>query len=301
MKTVFEYFDYRKLLKDLYNEQKGQNRYFSYRALGELAGFASAGFFTKILAGTVNISSKTALAFAKAFCLTKIETRYFELLVMFNQAKTHEERRYYFEQLISMRRTKVKELTSEQYELFSEWYYVVIRELLEFYPFEGNFRALGNMLQPSIQPTEAKHAIETLVRLGLVRLRNDGRYEKTDEAVTTGESWISVAITNFQMKTSDLAKQALEEDVSKDLREISTLTVSISDNTFETMKEKIQALRRELLELAKKDTKADRVYHANFHFFPATRIFDGFDPEKEAALIASGKKKRGRGRPPKLR
>ena len=273
MILVYEYFDYRKLLKDLFDEQKEQNRYFSYRVLAEIVGFTSAGFFTKILQGTVNISSQKALAFAKAFHLTKLETRYFEQLVAFNQAKTHEERRYYFEQLIAARRTKVKTLTSEQYELFSEWYYVVIREILDFYPFYGNYKELGNMLQPAIHPNEVKKAIDTLEELGLIRKHPDGFYERTEEVISTGESWVSVAVTNFQLNTADLAKDAIQT-VPKEAREASTLTLSISKSTFEEIRERIRAVRRELLEIAKKDVHADRIYHLNMHLFPVTKPYN---------------------------
>ena len=273
MMSVYEYFDYRKLLKDLFEAQKDQNRYFSYRVLADIVGFTSAGFFTKILQGVVNISSQKALAFAKAFHLTKLETRYFEILVAFNQAKTHEERRYYFEQLITARRTKVNTLTAEQYELFSEWYYVVIREILDFYPVNSNFKELGNMLQPAIQAPDAKRAMETLERLGLIKKNSSGYYERTSEVLSTGESWMSVAITNFQLNTADLAKDAIQ-NVPKDAREISTLTLSISQTTFETMREKVRALRRELLEIAKKDTQADRIYQVNMHFFPVAKPYN---------------------------
>lgn len=269
MVLIYDYFDYRKLLKDLFEEQKLKNKHFSYRILGDIVGFTSAGFFTKILQGTVNISPKNALSFAKAFHLSKLETRYFEQLVLFNQAKTHEERRYYFEQLIAARRTKIKTITDIQYELFSEWYYVAIRELLDFYPFYGDYKELSSLLMPNIQPGEAKKAVETLERLDLIHKHPDGYYEKTEQVLSTGESWMSIAITNFQMKTAELAKDAIQ-NYPKEIREFSTLTLSISQETFESIRERVKCFRQELLQIAKQDTQADRVYHLNVHLFPFT-------------------------------
>ena len=43
----FEYLNYRKLLKDLYDERKAVNSNFSYRFIAQKVGFASAGFFTR--------------------------------------------------------------------------------------------------------------------------------------------------------------------------------------------------------------------------------------------------------------
>jgi uncharacterized protein (TIGR02147 family) len=288
MIPIYDYFDYRKLLKDLFEEQKSQNRYFSYRVLAEIVGFTSAGFFTKILQGSVNISSQKALAFAKAFHMSRLETRYFELLVAFNQAKTHDERRYYFEQLIATRRNKIKSMTTEQYELFSEWYYVAIKEILEFYPFKGNFKQLGNMLQPAVHPNDAKKAIETLEALGMIK-KKEGHYRVVQEIVSTGESWENVAVTNFQLNTADLAKDAIQ-NVPKEAREISTLTINVSQKSFDQIKEKLRNYRKDILEIAKKDSEKDRVYHLNLQLFPLSKPYNRTLGAGE--LIVKGKRGR---------
>ncbi len=273
MTSVYEYFDYRKLLKDLFDEQKTQNRFFSYRVLADMAGFTSAGFFTKILQGAVNISSQKAIAFAKAFHLTKLETKYFETLVAFNQARTHEERRYYLEQLVATRQAKLKNMTAEEYQLFSEWYFVVISEILEFYPFNGNYKELGNMLQPAVSATDAKKAVDTLEELKLIRKRSDGYYERTGKVLSTAESWMGVAITNYQLNSSDLAKDAIQ-NVPKEAREISVLTLNVSQTTFEEIRNRLKDLRRELMELSAKEPLADRTYQINLQLFPVSKPYN---------------------------
>jgi uncharacterized protein (TIGR02147 family) len=80
MISVYDYFDYRKLLRDLYSGWKTDNPRFSYRYIGSKVGFTSAGFFSKILQGKVNISLTTAIEFTKLFKFRKQETHYFEVL-----------------------------------------------------------------------------------------------------------------------------------------------------------------------------------------------------------------------------
>jgi uncharacterized protein (TIGR02147 family) len=274
MIDIFDYFDYRKLLKDLYNERKAANPLFSYRLIGRKVGFSSAGFFTKILQGRANISLKIALEFAKLFKLKKHELHYFEMLVQFNQAKSHNEKKYFFEKLISMKQAKGKNLVPEQYELFSKWYYVVIRELIDFYPFYGDYKELAAMVVPAIKEAEAKKAIITLEKLGLVAKNPDGYYEHTDTVISTGDEWKSLAIQNFQIEAADLAKHAIQ-NIPKLDRDISTLTLSISSKTLESIRERIKQLRRELLELARTDGFADRVHQVNIHVFPVSRSKNG--------------------------
>jgi uncharacterized protein (TIGR02147 family) len=267
--NIFEYLDYRKLLKDLYEERKSQNPAFSYRFICMRAGLSSPGFLTKIMQGGVNVSTKTALDLARVLKMNRQETRYFELLVQYCQAKTHEEQRFYFEQLLAARQGRARVLEPAQYELFSRWYYVAIRELLDYYPFTGDYAELAAKLNPPVKPAEARKAIETLESLGLIARGPDGNYVRTDAVVSTGEQWKSIAVRNFQAETADLAKRALQSTDSAD-RDISTLTLSISGPTLEAMKDRIRQMRRELLEMARADQHADRVCQMNVYLFPLT-------------------------------
>jgi len=269
MISVYDYFDYRKFLADIYSERKAANPVFSYRYIAAKAGFSSAGFFSKILKGTTNISTKSAIAFALLFKLTKQETRYFEILVQFNQAQTHDAKKHFFEQLLSMKQTDGKNLVPQQYELFSTWYYVVIRELLNFYPFYGDYKELASMVTPQIRESEAKKAIAVLEKLGLVTRSPEGFYEQTDAVISTGESWSSLAIEQFQIATAGLVEQSIQ-NTPRELRDISTCTVSISEKTLERIRERTKQFRREVLELARGDKFADRIYHLNIHLFPVS-------------------------------
>lgn len=289
MVSVYEYFDYRKLLKDLFEDRKKTNRFFSYRVLAETAGFSSAGFFTKILQGAVNISSQMAIAFAKAFHLTKIETKYFEALVSFNQAKTHDRRREHFEEVLALRRSKVDNDFSENYKLFSQWYYVVIRDLLEFYPFKGNFKELGNMLQPPVGFQEAKKAIETLEKLGYIKKKADGYCRTNVEITPEGKLWEPVAYLNSQLCSVDLVKYAIKNMPAEAL-EASSITLNISGKSFDLIKNRINKMRQELLEIAQNDANPDRIYRVNLHFFPVSKSFDKTIGAGE--LIEKGKRGR---------
>jgi uncharacterized protein (TIGR02147 family) len=272
MITVFDYVDYRALLKDLYEERKKMQPIFSYRYIGQRVGFKSAGFFTNIIQGKRNISHDIIFKFAELFKFSKRETEYFETLVQYDQAKVHSQRKFYYEKILSMAKSKVKELAADQYEYFDKWYYVAVRELLNFYPFKGDYQALGKMLRPSITPSEAKRSVDLLQRIGLVVRDSDGSYSLTDKTITTVPQLPLVAAHNFQQATLDMAKQAIDR-FSKHERSISTLTLSLSGPTYDLIEEKLATFRREVLELVKGDqNKIDRVYQFNFQIYPLTGI-----------------------------
>jgi uncharacterized protein (TIGR02147 family) len=270
----FEYLDYRKLLRDLYEERKVTQPFFSYRYIAAKVGFSSAGFFTNIIAGKRNISPEYIFKFAEVFKLKKAETEYFELLVNFAQAKDHSRKRFYFEKILGHKRSKIRITEAQQYEFYSAWYYTALRELIDIYPFKDDFEELGKRVSPPIKATEAKHAVELLEKIGFIRKNNEGYYEQTDTFITTGYEAQSVAITNFLMEMADMAKASIDR-YPREQRDISALTFTLSREGVATIQERLKEFRREVLEMVREDKsskKQDRVYHINFHLFPLTKV-----------------------------
>jgi len=274
MINVFEYLEYRKLLKDLYELHKSKKSSFSYRYIGQRVGFSSAGFFTNILQGKRNISQNIIFKFAELFKFNKRETEYFELLVLYDQADNHAQKKYYFEKMLAMRKTKVHELSADQYMYFDKWYNVAIREVINYFPFRGDYQKLARMLNPPISPVEAKKAVELLVRLGLIAENEDHTYRVTDKTITSVPHVPVVAVHNFQIATMDLAKEAIDR-IDREKRSISTLTLSLSKESYKEIEEKLAKFRRDVLDLVKNDrNRIDRVYQFNFQIFPLSQEWD---------------------------
>lgn len=271
MVNVFEYTDYRKFLKDAYDQRRKANANFSYRFIASRVGFASPGFFTNVLKGKKDISLKLAHKFAELFKLGRKEKDYFEALVLFNKATSTSEKKEYLDRLLALRGSSVKKLGAEQYEYFEKWHYTAVREAMALHPFRGDYRALAALISPSITVAEAKKAVEVLERLGLVKPGPDGVYERTDAVVSAGDEISKVLLNAYQLQAMDLAKHALEH-LPSGTRNFSTLTLSVSGNTYLAMVEELRAFRRRLLEMAKNSPDPDRIYQMNFHVFPLTSL-----------------------------
>jgi len=267
MIDVYEYIDYRKLLNDLYVEKKEQFPFFSYRYIAQKVGYSSAGFFVNVVQRKRNISPEFIFKFATVFKLKRAETEYFELLVLFDQAKNHEQKKYYFEKILSSKKSKIKVTDAQQYEFYSKWYYTAVREVLDIYKFDGNYAELAKRVSPSITPAEARKAIALLEKMGLIKKSERGQYQQIDEFITTGYEARSLAITNFLVSTLDLARQAIDR-YPRDQRSISTLTFSCSSDGYQQIDERLKTFRREILEIVRADKNRDRVYHVNFQVFP---------------------------------
>jgi len=275
MVNIFDYLDYRKFLKDYYQERKKEDPRFSHRFIANKLHFDS-GYFSKIIKGERHISLRLVPKFISLLKLGKKEGEFFETLVLFCKAKTHDKKNSHFETLMSFKKTEKNLLSAEQYKLFDNWYYLAIREIIAFYPFKGDYKGLAKIVQPPIKPSEAKKAIKTLEKLKLIRKKEDGTYERIVQVWSTGEEVKSVALVNMQQAMMDLAKDAFDR-YSRNNRDMSTLTLSISEDEFLMISRELSRLREKLLDAAQKCSNPDRVYQCNFTVFPVSKVIRGED------------------------
>ena len=83
-----------------------------------------------------------------------------------------------------------------------------------------------------------------------------------------------MAVFHFQKATLNLARRAFDV-FGLEERDISTLTIGISHQNFARVKEILRNSRREIMELAKFDDRADTVYQLEFFAFPVTKKGSG--------------------------
>jgi uncharacterized protein (TIGR02147 family) len=270
MDSIFSYTDYRKFLSDFYREKKALRKSFSYRFIASRVGFKSAGHFTQILTGKANISIILIERFAEFLDLKKRETEYFQCLVLFNQARNHEDKKRYFDKMMSFREATVRVVDAAQYEFYDKWYYTAIHELLDFYRFKGDYKELGRQIEPAISPAEAQKSIELLAGLGFIKKDAHGYYRKTSAAITSGKSAPSLAVNSFVLNSLKLSAEAIDR-FPREQRNLSWLTMSLSQKSYDEIVEELRAFRRRALDIASQDPEADRLYQFNFQVFPLSR------------------------------
>ncbi len=267
---LFAYYDYRQYLSDWLKEMKAIKPKFSHRYLLAKMGVSSSGFLSNIITKKRNLPLSHVSKLAEALQLDKKSTFYFENLVAFNQSKTLADKNRFFRNLLSIKPLRIKKIEESQYELFSKWHYVAIRELLFFFPFRNDYEALAKKMLPSIKTQDAKEAIEVLTQLGLIEKDGKGIYRQKENLIGTGDEVKSLQVANFQVATMELAKTAIDRIPHPD-RDISVLTVTLSDTSFLAAVEEIRLLRKRILKMALDEIKPDRIFQCNLQLFPLTR------------------------------
>lgn len=266
MQAIFDYLDYRLYLRDFYTEQKKDNPYFSYRYISSKIGL-DAGYLVKILQGKLHVPEKYVDAFCALCKFSGKENTYFRTLIDFNKAKSESQIRSHFEKLLMFKSPGKRRLDEYQYEYYRKWYYSAIRSLIGIVPFSGDSELLSRMLTPRVSPREVKKAVALLEKLNLVKRSTSGTYTLSDKFVTTGESWRSLSIKNFQRETIRLATESLERHAKED-RDISTVTVGINKKDLVELRAAIVEFRNVILKLAGKSSNPDSVFQLNVQLFP---------------------------------
>jgi uncharacterized protein (TIGR02147 family) len=268
MKTIFEYLDYRKYLSDAVKERKRINFHFSYQFISQHLNLKSTAFMHRVIQGHKKLPESLIPKIAELFKLDEKEKEYLLILVKFNHCLDIAQREELFRRLEGfVKREKARHLQPEQYHLFTQWFYVAIRELLRIKNFTDDFHSLAVSLQSKIKNKEARAAIHMLEKIGLIAKGPDGAYRPLEAQVTTGDFWESELIKNLQIQFAEMGKKALVA-VPKEKRDMSFLTFCASESTMRKIGEEIAAMRLRILDLADADAAADTVYQCNLQLFP---------------------------------
>ena len=85
MANVFDYFDYRKFLAEVYREQRAKRPFFSYRYFAGKIGM-DAGNLVNIIQGRRHLSAACTEPMIQFLNFTPRESKYFRTLVAYNKA-----------------------------------------------------------------------------------------------------------------------------------------------------------------------------------------------------------------------
>jgi len=269
--NIFRYTDYRAYLRACFDECKKSDPKFSHRYLCRRLGLAAPNFIMLVMQGKRSISRSLTFRISREFRHTAREAEYFENMVGFAQAKAVDEKDRCFTRMAALRKTtNVEKIDEDQYKYYSNWYNLVVRELVTSPEFKGDYNWLARNVRPAITPSQAKRSIELLLKLGLVKKKNNG-FVHSSAMISTGPDVTSLAVANFHKTMAGKAAEAVNA-VRKEDRDMTACTVSISRKGFDGIKEAVAECRKRVLSVAEADEPVDRVYQVNFQVFPVSKI-----------------------------
>ena len=269
MKDILEYRDYRQYIADYYADRKAKSA-FSWQEFATAAGFSSPVYLKYVSEGRFNLSEEAAIRTARSMHLADFECDFFVEMVKFCHAKTDDEKRSAFSNMLSIAESrKMKILEGESFRFFEDWKNPVLRELAPAMP-GAKPLALAHACREKISAAEVSETLNFLVKADLLKKDKDGNYEQTDKVVTTGPMEVTpLAVRGMHRQMGEFALDAIE-GVPQDERHFSGVTLGITRKAYDEIVAELDACRRKIIEIATRESETDEVYRLNFQFFPMT-------------------------------
>lgn len=276
--NVFDYNDYRGFLHDWYVKAKETKASYSYRVFAKKAGFQSSNFMMLVMKGQRNLTEESLNKFVVGLNLNKQEQEFFRNLVFFNQAKTHQDKNFYYQRLLQSKKFgQLKPIEKSRYEYYSAWYHPAVRELVASKEFDGTPEWIAKRLNPSITPAQAAKSIALLQELGFIEKSEDGKWRQSTSIVSTGPKLTSVVVHNYHKNLLDLSKEVMDR-LSMEHRDVSSLTLGVSKDKLERIRDKIREFRQTILKMASEDAEPEEVVLLNIQFYPVTQSQESTNP-----------------------
>ena len=269
MKPVLEYSSYRVYIRDYYAERKERSG-FTWRDFAKAAGYSSPVFLKLVCDGKANLSEAGIERVASAMGLVGADLQYFRLLVAFNQEKSSAAKKKYFAEMRKLANENSFAVVGEdQYDYYGSWLNPVLREMAPRLDGATPAQMAGELVFESAA-SNVKNSLKLLEKNGMLEKDEQGHYKQGNRSITTGNLDVtSLAIREMHRQMGELAVQSLDQ-VPVNERDVSGLTIGISENAFEKITKEIAEFRRRISAIVMDDAGEERVYRLNVQLFPLT-------------------------------
>lgn len=274
--SIYRYRDYRRFLADIYAFKKSLRAGFSYRRFSQLAGLKSPNYLQLVIQGQRKLSEEVAEAIATALHLSADEKAYFVALVGFENAKTESGREKMQAEIF--RRTKKlasREIPRAQAEVLTEWYHLLVRELVALPDFEASGEWISRRLRDLISVAEAEASLSLLEKSGFLRQEN-GRYRQTEPVIDTGDAFNELQILSHHRRMLETWMRVLPR-LDRDKRELGILNIPISSDKLPELKARIRRFQDEIIGWLESETAPDRIVQLGTYMIPITGPGEGHE------------------------
>jgi len=265
--SPYAYLDHRAFLGDWFAAKKRANPRYSHRLFARKAE-VSVSLLTHVVQGKRNLTAQTTDGFVDALSLRSGEARFFRLLVAFDAAEDAATRNEVWGEISTTRRFReARGIEGMSFEYLSSWAYPAIRELAAHPRFQADPEWIATTLRPTIRAAEARRALETLKRLGLL-VERDGRWVPAEASVATPPELASLAVRNYHHGMIEKGQEAIERFEGPD-RHLLAVTVGVPQSLVPKLKEEATAMMQRLMNLCDaEEAPMEQVVQINLQLFP---------------------------------
>lgn len=267
MKPIIEYTDFRKFMRDYYEERKRCSA-FSWREFSKIAGFSSPSYMKVVCDGKSKLSRIGVERTGAAMGLAGFEMDYFRAMVKFGQAEVESKKVAAYEEMLSIAKMyKVRVLEGDLFEFYDTWRNPVLRELAPLMP-GATPGELAKMCYPEVSAQEVQESLAFLTKAGLLK-KSEGKLVQSETSVKGSNDATRLAMRGMHRMMSQLATPALELPVEE--RNFSGVTMGLSRESYSKIENLLDEFRRKIIAVAAEEKNVEQVYRLNLQLFPLTK------------------------------
>lgn len=266
MRPVFEYLDYRDILKDAYEERKASSPLFSYRILADTLGLDPSNTF-RVLQKDLHLPARCLPRVFEFLGLTGRSAEYFQLLTAYARERNGEARKEILEKALALRDVARRKLVDQELAYYRDWWVVAVRSMLEVVQGRVRPAEIAARLNPPVSENDVERALELLLELGLAKKASSGRIMLSETHLTAGGEEKVEAVRDFQRQILSMAAESLER-FPREQRDISTITFAVDREAFVEIREMLRECRRQIQKRIEESRNPDRVLQLSMALFP---------------------------------
>lgn len=275
--SIYNYTDYVEYLSAWFEYQKENQYGFSYRSFNQRAGIKSPNYLHRIISRQRKLSPTYLANIVSALGLDENEIAYLELMLKIEKCRNEKTREDLICELVKFRAEQSQGLlTKPMLHYLSRWFYPVIRELIVLHQ-TIDPKILSQIIKPKVAIKDITLCIRFLQQNGFIKKVNK-EYIHESPILTTGDEIESDIVSHFHRETLMLTAEELTNMPLLE-RDVSSLILALSDNSFKKVKKEIQLFRKKLLQISEEEKRPNKVYHVGFQLLPRS---DGGELEKES-------------------
>ena len=268
MKPMFEYLDYRSMLKDYFEERKSSS-FYTYSMMAKSFGLDTSYLF-RILQMEVHLPARCQSRALELLSLTGRSAEYFSLLIAYAREHDGKAKADILEKAMALRDVERREVMSAELSYYQTWWIAGLRSLIEVMGGRAVPHELAARMAPPVPEEEIVQGLLLLERLGFVKKIASGRLALTESHITTGSHEGKVkAVHQYQREILRLASQSLKR-FPKERRDISTLTIAVDKTTIPEIQEVLRECRRQIQMIINNVKQPDCVMQLVMALFPIT-------------------------------
>jgi len=266
MDVGFDYDDYREVLKTVFEHRKEASPQFSYKALAEILGIDPAGTF-RVLNKERHLPARCVSRAIDFLGLTGRSAEYFVLMTSYGRERRKIARQEILNKALELRDVPRRRLEEDELSFLRDWWVVAVRCAVEVLEGRAVPEEIASRITPAVRVEDVRTALDLLVSLGIAKKAQGGRLRIADQHLTVDGQKGRLAVAEFQSKILQLAAESVDR-FPREIRDISTLTVTVDERAFEDIRGILKDCRRRIQARVGDVAKPDRALQVAFSIFP---------------------------------